>query len=251
MAFAGYMKDWFTLDTSNTLNIFRDFEKRRNLRLIEKIERDHDEIHFYSWFSEVRFGLFFDKFADVLINDPKIICPLTKENKKPDWLLKVNGQTILTEVLRISSMTEPQLRDHLAFINHTNRLNVAHGGIKYTSMMSRALDSGYYYHCQSALETKEKRYRPIVQERKWPFIICPSPFLASFIDVRDTYDFFIARGKGFLYTDESFKQNVTGILLKTPSGEFKYFHNENAEFQLNQANYDLFRSYSYGKEEMV
>lgn len=247
MAFAGYMVDWFTLDTTNTLEVFRDFEKRRNLRLIEKIEKDHDEIHFYSWFSEVRFGLFFDQFADVLLNDPKIKCPRTGKGKTPDWIVEVNGQTILTEILRISAMTEPQLRDHIAFVHDINRLNVKHGNIKYFSGMSRSLDSAYYYNCQFALETKEKKYRPIIYERKWPFIICPSPYAGSFIDVLDTYNFFIESGKGFLYTNEFFRRNVTGILMKGSSGDFVYFHNENAEYQLNQANHALLQMYSYEK----
>lgn len=124
MPFADYMNDWFTLDTDNTLEMFRDFERRRKLRLIEKIEENHDEIYFYSWFSEIRFGLFFDRFAGVLLNDPKIKCPLTNEDKTPDWLLEVNGQTILAEVLRLSAMTMPELRIHIGHINEINRLNV-------------------------------------------------------------------------------------------------------------------------------
>jgi hypothetical protein len=251
MALAEYMNDWFTLDRDNTLHLFREFEKRRNLRLIKKIEDNPDEIYFYSWFSEVRFGLFFDKIADVLQNDPKIRCPKSGEDKTPDWLVEVNEQTILTEVLRVSALTEPQLREHIAFVHRINRRNVEHGSIKYFHTTSRGLDSAYYYNCQAALERKEERYRAIIHERKWPFVICLSPMLESFINVRDTYDFFIASGKGFLYTNEYFRENVTGILLKTSFGEFVYFHNENAQYQLNRLNLDVFQSYSYEKQKVA
>jgi hypothetical protein len=81
MAFARYMNDWFTLDSDNTLDHFREFEKKRNLRLVNKIEENHNEIHFYSWLSEVRYGLFFDRFADVLLNDAKIECQRTGRTK--------------------------------------------------------------------------------------------------------------------------------------------------------------------------
>lgn len=65
--------------------------------------------------------------------------------------------------------------------------------------MSRTLNSAYFYNSQTELKNKEIKYRPIVRERNWPFIICPSPFMASFISAQDAYDFLIAKGKGFLY----------------------------------------------------
>jgi hypothetical protein len=59
------------------LKEIRSFEERRSLNLSKKLANDEDEINFFSWLSEVRFGLFFDTHC----TDVKMIIELIAKHR--------------------------------------------------------------------------------------------------------------------------------------------------------------------------
>lgn len=247
MALSDYMIDHFAEDRRGILGQIQALEKKRNLRLLNKIEQNSDVVHFYSWLSEMRFGLFLDRFCETLFHDRQLKCVAKGNPQTPDWTTFINGQQILFEVLRINKMTLQQLKEYIDYLHAINRDNKAWGYTKYIPKIPTTLmSSAHFYGCESYLTQKEVRYRDTINEHKLPFIICPAPIFLTGIGGLDAYDSLVGHNKkGLFYSDENFGKNVTGVLLLTSWSDFFYFHNECAKYKLNEENYNLFQSFAY------
>jgi hypothetical protein len=220
------------------LKEIKSFENRRNLDFLKKLMTDKDEINFFAWLSEIRFGLYFDNLCTDIKYDHKV------DGKTPDWLVEMNEQILIAEVLRLNT-PEDEHRKAIEQSRQMRRFQKENPGLPFyirgpVKTMSLKFLSG----CQSKLVKKEEKYRYIVQKRKVPFIICVAPAIDTFLFEQDFSDFFMGN-RGFFKCDEYFKQNVTGVLLNTPFSKFFYYHNEDAEFQLTKKNLDVFKPLFY------
>jgi hypothetical protein len=208
-----------------------DFERRHNLSLWKKLNRERNEINFFSWLSEVRFGLFFDKICDDLQNDYVI------GRKKPDWLINMNGQKILAEVVRLNA-PEDEEKNSIKMSRQLRQFQkenpevpiVVQGGAKVVSFEFLGGN-------QSKLQQKEEKYRGIITENKLPFILCVATSLRTYL-CQSMFFHFLMGSRGFYKSDENFGRNVTGVLLNTYFNEFFYYQNEGALFQLSKRNID-------------
>jgi len=241
MPIADYMKDYFEEDGGILLERIQNLQRKCGCSLMKKIEDNHDIIHFYSWLSEVRYGLLFDQFCTELKYEQKL------ERKEIDWTLTVNNQKIAAEVLRINRIPEDELRAIITDIHEIKRINKELGYTKYIPKIPTVVMKGdHFYGAKGLLDNKIKSYSKLITKYKMPLMICLTTIAHRPIEELDTFDSLIGSNKkGYFYTDEKFKKNITGVLLKAPMGDFSYFHNENAEIQLNPANYGLFQAYAY------
>jgi hypothetical protein len=231
------IKDFFEAKPE-LLKEIESFERRRSINLLRKLTKDEDEINFFSWLSEARFGLFFDKFCTDVKSDCRI------DGKTPDWFLKMNEQTIISEVLRLNIPED----EHRELIEHDRQMiqfqKENPGALFYIKKQATILSLEYLSGNQSKLVKKEEKYRDIIQKHKMPFILCVAPSRDTFISELDFSDFLMGE-RGFFKRDEKFKRDVTGVLLNTPFSQFFYYHNEDAEFQLTAENLNVLRPFSY------
>jgi hypothetical protein len=72
------------------------FEKKHKLNLLRRLRTEVNEARFLAMITEIQFGLFFDKIANSLKYEQPI------DNKTPDWTIGMNGQEIITEVVRLN-----------------------------------------------------------------------------------------------------------------------------------------------------
>jgi hypothetical protein len=77
-------------------NRIRDFELKHTLSLIKRLENEQNEVQFLSMVTEIQFGLFFDQYATSMKYEASI------ENKTPDWLIEMNEQIVIAEVVRLN-----------------------------------------------------------------------------------------------------------------------------------------------------
>jgi hypothetical protein len=209
------------------LKEIESFENRRKLNLLGKLKTDKDEINFFSWLAEVRFGLFFDKFCLNIENDYRI------ESKMPDWCITGNGQNFIAEVIRLNT-PEKEYRASIERNRQTRKFQKENPDVPLIIQgKAKMISLEYLSGGQSKLVKKEERYRDIVQKYKMPFIICVAPTIDTYLFELDFYDFFMG-SRGYFKRDENFGRNVTGILLNTPFNQFFYYHNEDAEYQLTK-----------------
>ena len=135
------------------LGQIKAFEEHRGLKLLRKLVKDGDEVNFFSWLSEVRFGLFFDKMCEDILNE----CIM--ESQRPDWALMMNGQEIIAEVLRINTPDEEyrvaiaQNRQHRKFQKENPGIPIIMKG------PIKTVDLKYLGSGQSKLSQKEEKYR--------------------------------------------------------------------------------------------
>lgn len=236
--FEKFIEDHFTEDPK-LLQDVKTLEAKHNLKLLPKLYGDKNEINFYSWISEMRFGLYFDGFSSQLKHNEKI------SGKTPDWTIQMNGQKIITDVLRINT-EENELKGQIEIQKSIRKLNEENPERIFIHSRTKVMSSAYLYGAQSKLVAKETKYRDIVAANKMPLIICVACTLDTFLDSLDFYDFLIGHtNKGFFYTDKDFSNNVTGVLIRTYYNQFEYFHNEVAENKLNSKNYDHFNTIIY------
>lgn len=98
---------WFDLffeDKKELLSEIEIFEKRRNLDLIRKLQKEKNKTDFLSFITEIRFGLTLDPFCDKMKHN----CRLPGFTLTPDWLVEMNGQEIMLEVARINATQDDQ-----------------------------------------------------------------------------------------------------------------------------------------------
>jgi hypothetical protein len=85
---------------------FQKFDTKYKLGLINKLAKEKDERRFYSRITEINFGIFFDTIGC------SVECDKLYGQMTPDWTIKVNGQHIIAEVLRLNpSESDKQLID--------------------------------------------------------------------------------------------------------------------------------------------
>jgi hypothetical protein len=220
------------------LQEIKGFEQRRNLKLLKKLIADRDEINFFSWLSEVHFGLFFDNISTEIKNDHCI------EGKTPDWTIWVNGQKILAEVLRLNT-PEEEYRESIAKNRQLRRFQKENPGVPLIIPGPvKTISLQFLGGSQSKLVQKEEKYRNLIHKHQLPLILCVSPTLETFLFELDFADFLLG-SKGFFNCDVNFGRNVTGVLLNTPFGRFFYYHNTHAACQLLQENVELLSPFSY------
>jgi hypothetical protein len=237
-----FMLDHFANDTRERLfDKIKALEKKLKRDLFTNIRKNPDEVDFYSWITEMRFGLHFNNYCDNLKYEEKL------NGQKVDWTLTLNGQSILAEARRINGMPEEELRAHIQHVQKINRLNREAGktidGLGYRTVI---LNPDFFYGSQDRVTEKEVKYRKMIAKHKIPFIICIAPIFETLIDELDTFDFLLANNKrGLFYREEFFGKYVTGVLLRTYFSEYFYFHNELAINQLNEENFKLFNRMRY------
>lgn len=245
--FQDFVNEHFKADPK-LLNDIKALEKKRNLRLLAQLVKDKNEINFYSWLSEIKFGLYFDTISSELKHNEKIEIEedVKLKIKTPDWTAVINGQKILTDTLRIN-VEENELKQRIESLKTQRKAQKENSSLNFImSSEVKVMSSEYLYGAQTKLVNKESTYRNIIIKDKVPFIICVACTLDTFLGSLDFFDFLIGHTKrGFFYKEKDFGRNVTGVLIRTYYNELVYFHNELAEHQLNQANLDFFNTIHY------
>lgn len=239
LKFENFIEDHFANDPK-LLQDVKALEAKHKLKLLFKLYEDKNEINFYSWISEMRFGIYFDTFCSELKYNEKI------EGKTPDWTFTINRQRIITDVLRINT-EESELKEQIENLKKIRKFQKENTGERLVMhSRTKVMSSAYLYGAQSKLVAKEIKYRDIIVTKKVPLIVCVACTLDTYLDSLDFFDFLIGHSKrGFFYTDSNFGNNVTGILIRTYYGEFTYFHNELAENKLSSKNSDHFDKIIY------
>lgn len=209
-----------------------NFEKKRGLKLLQSLLEEKDEANFFSILAEVRFGLFFDPLCGTMQRNYLI------DEKRPDWYLLINSQDVLIEILRLNT-PEEEYRENIQRSRELRRFQRENPGVPIiTYGTAKSISTEFLCGAQSKLTYKEEKYREIIQKYKLPFILCVAPTLETFLSQLDFSDFLMGK-YGFFASDENFGNNVTGVLLHSYFGEFYYFHNNRAIYQLHAENMNV------------
>lgn len=211
------------------LKDIQSLEKRRSLRLLPLLHKENDEVNFLSRISEIRFGLLFDSFCEVLRFDYMI------DHKTPDWMVQLNGQSILCEVLRLNT-PEEETREAIAYDRALRYYQKEHPGVPIiTRGTVKTMSTDHLGGAESKLMRKVEKYAEIIDQHDLLFVICVAPKLETFLSEVDFSDFLMGRN-GFFETNALFGEKVSGVLLHSYFGQHYYFHNKRARFQLTDKN---------------
>jgi hypothetical protein len=222
----------------------KEFASRRNISIWRPIRHDKSKIRLHSWLAEMRFGLFFDSFAERISYD-QLFSFFNRPAQTPDWSFTLNGQLIISDTLRLNRQSRHSLEKALEedfdrFVSFPDQPSLRQGSI--------TLSSEFNYGQQSKVTSKERKYRDLIRNRKAPFIISIDPSFEAFIDSLDTFDAFVGHSKyGLFYTDEHIRKNVSGVLLSDRSGgnDFVWYPNENCAYPLLDTNLAILEKYKY------
>ncbi|HEX8334672.1 MAG TPA: hypothetical protein VF622_18755 [Segetibacter sp.] len=237
MKFASIVEEYFETRQELQKGI-ENFEQQRHLSLFKKLVTDQDEMNFFSWLAEVRFGLFFNRMCNDIYYDQTI------DTKTPDWTLLLNGQKILGEVLRVNT-PESEYRESIAQNRKQRSFQKENPGVPFiTHGPIKVITLEHLAGAESKLVRKEEKYRNIILKYHLPFILCVAPTIDTFLFELDFQDFLMG-GRGFFRRNENFGQHVTGVLLNTPFGGFFYYHNERAKYPLTVDNLQKFQPLFY------
>jgi len=225
------------LETRPTLRAaIESFDKKRRGSLLRRLQKEEDAITFFSTLAEAQVGLFFDPACSELQYNHLL------GGKRPDWLLTMNGQTVLCEVLRLNTPKE-EARAGIERSRQLRRYQIANLGVPIVIHgEAKVIDMAYLCGCQWKLQLKEEKYRTIIERRQLPYIVCVNPSIDTYINQVDLRDFLMGKW-GFFATKGDFGRNVTGILLQSFFGEWVYFPNERAQFPLTEENARLMRTW--------
>ncbi|MCO5241232.1 MAG: hypothetical protein M9904_14370 [Chitinophagaceae bacterium] len=234
----GSLADEFFETRPELLNDIKSFENRHGLRLWSALNTEKDPVNFFSRLNEIRFGLFFETVCSHLRHNCII------ENKTPDWLLIMNDQQILCEVLRLNT-PEDECRNTIEESRQQRYFQKQNPGVPIiTQSPVKTISLEYLSGGQSKMKAKEEKYRHVIEKHQLPFIICVAPMIETFLSELDFADFLLGN-RGFFATDENFGQNVTGVLLRSYFGPFFYYNNDQAIFQLTARNRAALGAFEY------
>ena len=198
---------------------------KANKSLFKTIISD-DEINFFSWLTEMKFGIFFDSRNFELDYNPNT------DGQAPDWKLKRGEEIIYAEVLRLNltdSLMYEKVKDLRERYINRDRPQKPEIEIRASGEMSMR----YFYGKESKLTDKESKYRSLIVTKRQPFILCIDCSESRlFLDYLDFQDYFIGAENGFFYTDKNFGENISGILIRTMWNEILFLNNPNALFAI-------------------
>jgi len=235
MCYSEFANSYFQFreDVYAKIKSFSERKARENKpNYFAKLLTDQSDINFFSWLSEMKFGLKLDQTFKYLEYEPK------GKNTKPDWQVIANNQTILFEVVRINRNQEDMLYKIAEFAmkksdGANSVLTIKHSGTLYGE---------YLYGNLAKIEKKEVAYKEIVQKNNSPFIICvDTSDIELFTFYNDFHDFFIGNGtNGYFNRNLSFGKNVTALFVQDPF-EYKLIVNESSANKLNLSNLDALK----------
>lgn len=260
------MKLFETIQPDLLENI-KELCKKHNLSLLKKIKKEENKIHLKSLLTEAHFGLFFDTICAQLKYNNRIF----KGSKTtPDFVITKNSQDIIIEVCRINPAKEDQ-DIHDAEDDAIEQFRESNPGIPVMGgFHSITIKAHKLYGENGSIALKAKKYGPLVDSEDKPFIIC---LYLDFISGHDDLDLyhclygspaefgesfpykeyypnaqFHDLTKALYYSNEQMKKSVSGILLRTNSNHFIYFHNFSSNNKLNKENINWFMNLQHNYE---
>lgn len=228
--------------------------EKHKLSLYKKILQENDQANLSSLLTESRFGIFFDKFCETLRYDVKAFA---NSSKTPDWLVGINGQSIIAEVYRLNPALEVHSRRD-AENRAMEEFRKKNPGVPVMGTFHRIIPQPLKLSGNSgAIAEKAEKYGPLVEAEGYPLIICLYFDFVSGQDKLDLYNCLYGHSVEFggyvphpdfplgtiyhslegamFYDNQQVKNNVSGVLLRTESS-YLYFDNPNPQNRLNEAN---------------
>ena len=193
----------------------------------QKLIKERDEINFISKISEIKIGTYLaEKFQKNIEYEPKI------DKKTPDWLVSLNGEKIIIEVLKINLPNEEL----------TNKIELYKNG-DYTTPPSEVFMglATLKFNDKKKIESKEITYRKLIEDKGYKLIIgIDASDWEKRIDVSDikaTFNFNTSNSE-----NNQFIKNVTGLLVIPYMGNIEFILNNNSKFKINPEILNKFKS---------
>jgi len=79
------------LNRDDQVAAVKKLERKHNFNIFSSLNTETNKTSFLSAISEIRFGQFFDNCRSTLTYEPLI------DGLTPDWLVEMNGQTLIAE----------------------------------------------------------------------------------------------------------------------------------------------------------
>lgn len=195
-------------------------EKLTNKSLFRIFDVETNDVNYYSKLSEIRFGLLLMKLTNQISYEPKV------NGLTPDWLVEINNEKIIFEVIRINP-NEEFLKIQID--------NYQENNFKFENNFELS-SSGIFKDFYKILK-KEKKYRNLIEDDGYKLIICvdASSFIKS-IDINDFVIFFNFVKESNLYKIEGYNKffkNVSGLIVLPYMGGMTYLHNKDLINQID------------------
>tara|TARA_B110000967_G_scaffold189935_1_gene214124 strand:+ start:516 stop:1181 length:666 start_codon:yes stop_codon:yes gene_type:complete len=191
-----------------------------------KLNNDRNEINLISTISEIRFGKYLAvKFGSNIEYEPVIL------GKTPDWLVNINGDKIIFEVLRINLPNE-KLEEKIRLFKE-NELDIDSSGV-YTGLACLNRNDS------DKILKKEKTYRSLIKTHNYKLVICiDATDWDKKIDVMDIKTSFDFENKESPFYHMNFTKNVAGLIVEPYFGNIEFIFNQNVNNKLNKKNIDI------------
>jgi len=200
------------------LPLIKELEEETGKQILKSLKNEKNDINLISKISEIKFGgLLLNEFRNFLEYEPKI------NNKTPDWLVKIESEKVIFEVLRINLPTDKMEKK---ISDYKNKIGIAPSG----TFFSNGIYKDY-----GKIIAKEEKYRDLIENNKYKFIICiDASDFEKLIDNRDIRDFFNFGNPNYKFREfPKFINNVSGIIFKSYwTNDYQFIENTKAESKI-------------------
>tara|TARA_B110000114_G_C14934694_1_gene333840 strand:+ start:73 stop:738 length:666 start_codon:yes stop_codon:yes gene_type:complete len=201
-------------------------EKITGKSILTKLRKNKNEINLVSKISEIKFGKYLaSKFGDNIEYEPLIL------KKTPDWLVNINGDKIIFEVLKINLPNE-KFEEKIELYKK-GELKIASSGTYIGLACLNRNDLG-------KILKKEETYRKLIELYDYKLVICiDATDWDKKIDVMDIKTSFDFENKESPFYHINFTKNVAGLIVKPYFGNIEFIFNQNVEKKLDKKNLDI------------
>jgi len=198
-----------------------ELENSTGKSILRKFETEKDDINFFSRLSEIKFGyLLLQIFRKNFQYEPNI------SKLTPDWLIEINGDKIIFEVLRINPKNEILNK---IIDDHKNDVETPKSGAKITN----GILSDYH-----KIFKKELTYRELIEQENYKLVVCiDASSFEKLIDIEDIKVFFdFDKITSPVFGHGKFVENIAGLIVIPFMGKTEFLENVNSQKQLNILN---------------
>lgn len=221
--------NYFLENNKNYIDDIVYLEKVTGKSILNGLLKNNDEINFFSTISEIKFGKYIvDKFGENLKYEPNIF------GKTPDWLVEINGDKIIFEVLRINPPNERLLEKIESYKQDKSNSDSCGVYIDLGCLNRNDLEK---------IIKKEEKYRELIETKDYKIIICIDASdwdkKIDVLDIKCSFDFENEKSPTYY---GYFTKNVSGLVVKPYFGNTEFIINNNVQNKLNDRTLNILKN---------
>ncbi len=200
----------------------QDIEKLEQITgkvIFKKLIKERDKINLISKISEIKIGKYLvEKFINNIEYEPII------DKKTPDWLVNLNEEKIIFEVLKINLPNEKLNNKIESYENGEYSISSSGTSIGLASLTIND---------KKKIENKESKYRKLIEEQGYKLIIAIDASdwekRIDVLDIKSSFNFDTPNSE-----DNQLIKNIAGLLVIPYIGNIEFIPNKNSQYQISR-----------------